>query len=87
MGYSDVLNFYLRLEEGELVFIDPANDAPTLTYEDRQAKAEQAETIANNEIALRQQETAIADNEAALCQQAEERARQLGEELWKLRGK
>ena len=71
-GYSDALNLYLRWDHGQLVFIDPATNAPILTYEDQAAKAES--------------ETAQARNEATLRQQAEQRVRQLEEEIRRLRG-
>ena len=64
-GYSDALNLYLRWEDGQLVFIDPATNAPILTYEDQAAQAR---------------------NEATLRQQAEQRVRQLEEEIRRLRG-
>ena len=47
-GFSNALNLYLRWEDGELVFIDPATNSPILTYEDQKARAD-------NEAALRQQ--------------------------------
>ena len=71
-GYSQVLNLHLRWQEGELFFIDPATNAPILTYQDYQARAE-------NEAALRIQAE-------AQRQQAEERIRQLEEETRRLRG-
>ena len=71
-GYSAALNLYLRWDNGQLVFIDPATQAPILTYQDQERRADQAEDRANNEAALRQQ--------------AEDRARQLEEEIRRLRG-
>jgi hypothetical protein len=45
-GYSPVLNLIIRWDHGHLAWIDPATEAPILTYEDQQARAEQAETRA-----------------------------------------
>ena len=45
-GYSPVLNLSIRWDHGHLAWIDPATEAPILTYEDQQARAEQAETRA-----------------------------------------
>ena len=42
-GYSPALNLIIRWDHGQLVWIDPATEAPILTYEDQQARAEQAE--------------------------------------------
>ena len=42
-GYSPVLDLNLRWERGELVFYDPATGRPILTYEDQQARADNAE--------------------------------------------
>ena len=71
-GYSPALNLYIRWDHGQLVFIDPDTNAPILTYEDQQARADS--------------EAARARNEEALRQQAEERVRQLEEENRRLRG-
>ena len=78
-GYSDALNLYIRWDHGQLVFIDPDTNAPILTYEDQQARADSEAARATNEAAR-------ATNEAALRQQAEERVRQLEEENRRLRG-
>ena len=48
-GYSDALNLYLRWEDGQLVFIDPATNAPILTYEDQAAKAESEKARADKQ--------------------------------------
>ena len=42
-GYSPALNLYIRWDHGQLVFIDPDTNAPILTYEDQQARADNAE--------------------------------------------
>ena len=57
-GYSEMLNLYLRWDQGELRFHDPATGRHILTYEDQRARADQAE----------------------------QRARELEEELRRLRG-
>ena len=43
-GYSAVLNLYLRWEDGELVFYDPATGRRIVTLEDERARADAAET-------------------------------------------
>ena len=42
-GYSPVLNLILRWDHGELVWLDPATEAPILTYEDQRDRADRAE--------------------------------------------
>ena len=42
-GYSAVLGLLLRWEQGTLVWIDPATEAPILTYEDQRDRADRAE--------------------------------------------
>lgn len=42
-GYSAVLNLYLRWDDGELVFYDPATGRPIATLEDERARADTAE--------------------------------------------
>ena len=42
-GYSPVLNLIVRWDHGRLVWIDPATDAPILTYEDQEDRANRAE--------------------------------------------
>ena len=39
-GYSPVLDLYLRWEQGELVWIDPATGQPIATLEDERARAD-----------------------------------------------
>ena len=46
-GYSAALDLYLRWDNGELVFVDPATEASILTYEDQKVRADQAEARAN----------------------------------------
>ena len=42
-GYSPALGLFLRWEQGELVFHDPATDAPIATFESERARANNAE--------------------------------------------
>ena len=42
-GYSSALNLIIRWDHGQLVWWDPDTDAPILTYEDQQRRADQAE--------------------------------------------
>ena len=42
-GYSSVLNLFIRWDHGKLVWWDPDTDAPILTYEDQQRRADEAE--------------------------------------------
>ena len=39
-GYSPVLNLIIRWDHGRLVWVDPATEAPILTYEDQAARAD-----------------------------------------------
>ena len=73
-GYSPALNLYLRWEDGELVFYDPATGRPILTYEDQQARADAAEAQRNAE-----REGRITEREGRLA--AEARVRELEERL------
>ena len=71
-GYSPVLNLIIRWDHGRLVWIDPATEAPILTYEDQLARAE-----TERESRLRAE---------ARARESEARARELEEELLRLRG-
>ena len=42
-GYSSVLNLSIRWDHGQLLWWDPDTDAPILTYEDQQRRADEAE--------------------------------------------
>ena len=54
-GYSLALNLIIRWDQGQLVWIDPATEAPILTYEDQQRRADEAEAKARElEEELRQ---------------------------------
>ena len=46
-GYSPVLDLYLRWEDGELVFCDPATERRIATLEDERARADSAESRAD----------------------------------------
>ena len=78
-GYSTVLNLYLRWDEGQLRWHDPATGRHIVTLEDERARADYAETRADyaEARARSEQETRI---------QAEARARELEAELRRLRG-
>lgn len=39
-GYSPVLNLIIRWDHGQLVWVDPATEAPILTYEDQRDRAD-----------------------------------------------
>ncbi len=69
-GYSAMLDLYLRWEEGELVFYDPATDRPILTYEDQRARADR-------EREVRAAAEARADREREARAAAEARVREL----------
>ena len=71
-GYSPILNLIIRWDHGELVWIDPATEAPILTYEDQEERANLAEAQAD------------AERDARL--RAEDRAKALEEELNRIRG-
>ena len=77
-GYSPVLNLYLRWDHGELVWIDPATEAPILTYEDQRDRAE-----TEREARLRTEARVDEERDARL--RAEARARELEEEIRRLR--
>ena len=71
-GYIPVLNLLIRWHHGKLVFVDPATQAPILTYDDQRNMKEQEAARANQ-----------AENRAT---QAENRIRELEEENRRLRG-
>ncbi len=70
-GYSEVLNLRIRWDHGELLWIDPATDAPVPRHHQTIERAERAE--------------AERDQERARAELAENRARQLAEELRRTR--
>ena len=71
-GYSQALNLFIRWDHGRLVWIDPATEAPILTYEDQEARADRAEERANLE--------------ESRADRAEARLREVEDELHRLRG-
>ncbi len=92
-GYSRVLNLHLRWEEGRLAWHDPATGRPIATLEDeRRARLReregrvQAEARSDTAEARADAAEARADNERESRIQAEDRARELEEELRRLRG-
>lgn len=76
-GYSPVLNLIIRWDHGQLVWVDPATEAPILTYEDQKARAD-------TEREARIQADARADAEREARIQAETRAQELAEEIRRL---
>ena len=94
-GYSPALNLYLRWQEGELVFHDPATGRRIATLADERARADSeqaARTVAEAELSLEREarateqaraDAALAAREAAEAALAAERAqvRQLEEQL------
>ena len=73
-GYSPVLNLIIRWDHGRLVWVDPATEAPILTYEDQEVRADQAETRANNAEARVTNAEARANDAEARVDQANARA-------------
>ena len=70
-GHSEVLNLRIRWERGELLWIDPATNAPVPRHHETIERAERAE--------------AERDQERARAERAEDTARQLAEELRRIR--
>ena len=73
-GYSGVLNLYLRWEDGQLEWIDPATCEHIASFDSERARADA-------ERAGRLQERARADDAEARANAAEVRIRQLEEQL------
>ena len=71
-GYSPALNLYLRWQDGQLHWHDPATGLHILRYEDQRSRADQAEARADQE------------RQARLA--AEERLRRIETEYRRLRG-
>ena len=69
-GYSEVLDLYLRWNDGQLEWYDPATGRHIVTFDDERARADD--------------ERARADEEHAARIQAEARVRELEEELRRL---
>ena len=85
-GYSAVLNLYLRWDEGQLRWHDPATGQHIVTLEDERARADYAEARAHSEHETRIHAEARARSEQETRIQAEARARELEAELRRLRG-
>ena len=85
-GYSPVLDLYLRWEQGELVWIDPATGQPIATLEDERARAvrEREARIEEREARAAAEAERNAEREARLA--AEARVRELETENQRLRG-
>ena len=78
-GYSAVLSLNLRWEDGELVFYDPAANAPIATFESERSARLTAEARADA-----QQTRADLEREARMA--AQSRAAELEAELRRMRG-
>ena len=85
-GHSDVLNLDLCWEEGSLRFWDPVGQRYLHTYMEENEARRQAEARADTERDARiaERDARIAERDARIT--AEARARQLEEELRRLRG-
>ncbi len=77
-GYSPVLNLIIRWDHGRLVWVDPATEAPILTYEDQEARAD-----AEREARIQAEARADAEREARI--QAEAKAEEMAEAIRRLR--
>ena len=77
-GYSEVLNLRIRWDQGELLWIDPATNAPVPKHHQTMEERDQALEERNR---AREQR----DQERERAERAEERVRQLAEELRQLR--
>lgn len=71
-GYSPALNLIIRWDHGQLVWIDPATEAPILSYEDQRDRAD-----AEREARIRAESRA---------DEAETRLREMEEEMQRLQG-
>ena len=76
-GYSGVLDLYLRWEQGELVFDDPATGQRVLTYEDQLARAAAAESRADAAESRADAAESELDSEREARAAAEARVREL----------
>ena len=92
-GYIQVLNLIIEWNNGQLEWIDPATDAPILTYADQRDRAdrEHLARMQERQAGLQEREARLlaeerAEEERRARMQAEARARQLEEELQRLRG-
>ena len=80
-GYSPALNLYLRWEQGELAFHDPATNAPIATFESERGRADRelSSRIAAQTRADRTESERNAERAGRLA--AEARVRELEERL------
>ena len=85
-GYSQVLNLIIEWNNGQLEWIDPATDAPILTYADQRDRADREHLARMQEQEARLLSEGRAEEERRARMQAEARARELEEELRRLRG-
>ena len=92
-GYSPVLDLYLRWDQGQLQWHDPATGRRIVTFEDERARAEQAVAELEDErvririlqeIRIQAETRARGEQEARI--QAEARNRELEAELRRMRG-
>ena len=77
-GYSEALNLRIRWEQGQLLWIDPATNAPVPRHRQTIAERDQAQVERNRARTER-------DQALTRAEQAEERANQLQAELSRLR--
>lgn len=85
-GYIQVLNLIIEWNNGQLELIDPATDAPILTYADQRDRADREHLARIQEREARLLSEGRAEEERRARMQAEARARELEEELQRLRG-
>jgi hypothetical protein len=85
-GYIQVLNLIIEWNNGQLEWIDPATDAPILTYADQRDRADWEHLARMQEREARLQAEERAEEEQRARMQAEARARELEEELQRLKG-
>ena len=85
-GYSAVLNLYLRWDEGQLRWHDPATGRHIVTLEDERARADHAETRAGHAETRADHAETRAGHAETRADHAEARARELEAELRRLRG-
>ena len=85
-GYSAALNLNIRWDHGQLEWHDPATGRGILTYEDQENRAQEEAHRAGQEreARIQEREARIQEREARI--QAEARAKELEEELRRLRG-
>ena len=85
-GYSPVLDLYLRWEQGELAWIDPATGRRIATFEDERARADREREARIEEMEARAAAEAERNAERQARAAAEARIRELEAENRRLRG-